>query len=290
MLFEQTPVGQAPSRSAPSKTDSAETMWTGLLALIRALILGRRLPPDQLRMFLLFAPAVEGLTPKDVARLMGWRRDFDFGEDGDGFERDIPKDWTVGFEVNANEDGEHNYRAQLVTAAIIEALRKEHPEWEDDWSIMDNAYWEQSFFCYRVLNQNGRVSEIACWMEPRMELIRDRQFKVPKEIERRETLEFLAYAIDNMRHNAMYEVQWNKSSPPEVLACLHRVNSLKNVPLDDEAIAAWIYDNGAWECQDYYGPDTYIEAVDEACNALGYYGPGIVVHNPAKQQKKLFAA
>ena len=95
MLFEQTPVGQAPSRAAPSQEENAETMWSGLLALIRALILGRRLPPDQLRMFLLFAPPVEYLSSEQIAELLGKG----CGEVHE-LEPALPHGWTQGPSVN----------------------------------------------------------------------------------------------------------------------------------------------------------------------------------------------
>ena len=37
------------STEAPAKAPDNEPFWAGLLAMLRALILGRRLPPDQLR-------------------------------------------------------------------------------------------------------------------------------------------------------------------------------------------------------------------------------------------------
>lgn len=295
MLFEQTPVGQAPSRSAPSKTDSAETMWTGLLALIRALILGRRLPPDQLRMFLLFAPPVDYLSPREVAELLNWRRDFSHKDNrdrwvywGPEFDEEIPEDWTIAFALYDPDEESYASRwdTQMFAGSMTEALA-EHPEWSRDWKVFhaDNG---AQMFGYRVLDERHRVHPIACWMEGRRKMLREGELEVSEEVRRRETLEFLAYSVEWMFESIDDQLAQGDLDGEDSAAVVRLVNTVK--PVNDLEVAEWIYDHEEWDVDDYMGPQTYIGAIDKACAALGYYGPGVEYHAPAANQKKLFAA
>ena len=137
------------------------TMWEGLLAIIRALILGRRLPPDQLRTFLLFAEPVAYLSAQDIAEALGRGC-----HDEHMLEPELPEGWSQGPSLNDPDNGDYyDADAQIVGETLINLLRKEHPEWENEhWRVThcDEGY---DFLSYRVLDARGRFHPIACWIE-----------------------------------------------------------------------------------------------------------------------------
>ncbi len=144
-----------------------DTMWAGLLAIIRAVILGRRLPPDQLRMFLLFAEPVPYLSAEQIAAAIGRNC-------GHDIEPELPEGWSQGVSINDPESGDYyDADAQIVGEALMNLLRKEHPEWEHKhWKVTTcDQGWD--FLSYRVLDERGRVHPIACWMEGKLNLLRD---------------------------------------------------------------------------------------------------------------------
>lgn len=265
------------TQEPPVKPADNETFWSGLLAMIRALVLGRRLPPDQLRMFLLFAPPVEYLSAKDVARLLA--RDvlvLDY------LEEDLPENWTLGEQCNECDCCEgHAYEAEVFKEFIVGMLHKEHPEWTDDWRISYDSDGHE-FLSYRVLDERGRVHPIACWFEGKLKAVHQGDIE-PSEGQWREIgIEFIERAISFVVEDL------DGYADPRDKASVEVINRLKTVAWRKEnriaEAAKWIYDSGGWNISDFEGWDSYIPAMDKIAQERGWLG------TKHSRKKQLFAA
>ena len=250
-----------------------ETFWAGLLAMIRAIVLGRRLPPDQLRMFLLFAPPVPGLTPADIGRLLNWASKDNWGPfyDPPDFEGRLPEGWTVLDELIVDDDsGESRWDFEVCASTLIEGATQRGWQQNVDWQILHaetGAYGDGlPFLCYRVLNERGELAPIAVWMEARRQLMRDRAFadEVPEDIRRANTVTFLEYAVTGIFDTYIHEWEEGDADYPAV-------KELQEVDWQDrtQEIAEWIYDHERVLTDYYVGPDTCILDVYDACVSLG---------------------
>jgi len=260
------------------------TMWEGLLAIIRALILGRRLPPDQLRTFLLFAEPVPYLSAEQIAAAIGRNC-------GHDIEPELPEGWAQGVSINDPECGDYfDADAQIVGEILISLLDKEHPEWKHDaWKVTTcDQGWD--FLSYRVLDERGRVHPIACWMEGKLKLLRDGAIKdeaarrtvICRFIER--TLEWLWETVGD----------WESEDLPEdyqeAAAKLHgffesRAGDYTSMYPVLERCAAHIFDSGQWEIDEWMDYWVYAPLLWDALNDLGY-----IEATSHTQTKNLFAA
>lgn len=274
--------------TATPATPDTETFWTGLLSMLRALILGRRLPPDQLRTFLLFAEPVPYLSALQVAELLG---------DGCGHEHtltpELPEGWTQGPNMNDPDSGEGcDADAQIIGLTLVNLLEREHPEWKDDWFITrcDEGY---EFLSYRVLDAQRKVHPIACWFEGKLKLLRDGALKI-EESTRKEvvchfiehTLEWLIEFCGDMQETAGLPDDYQE-------ACAHLDAWFAGPARPDHyeiltRCASYIYDHGTWEIESWEGPFLYAPSLWDALQQLGYAHPDY--HQPDKKQQSLFAA
>jgi len=281
MLFETAePAKAAP---LPARAD-VETFWTGILGLIRALILGRRLPPDQLRMFLLFAPPVEYLSAEQIAELLG-------DECGHDLDPELPQGWTQGPSINDPDSGEaYNADAEILGETIIQLLDKEHPEWRD--TCWHNTYCDEGydFISYQVLDARGRVTPIACWMEGKLERLRKRE--IPTDAAKRvvicrfieRELEFIVENVGDKNETAALEPEYQACAADLDAYFENRCNVDGFYPLL-ERCAAHIYDHGQWLIEEWTDPWVYAPMFWAALVALGF-----TEETAHTQTKKLFAA
>lgn len=268
------------------------TMWEGLLAIIRALILGRRLPPDQLRTFLLFAEPVPYLSAEQIAELLG---------EGCGHDLDpeLPEGWTQGLGVNDPESGDaYDADAQILGEMLEDLLRKEHPEWEGKcWRYVTcDEGW--SFMAYQVLDERRRVTPIACWFESKLKMLRNNELE-PDEAHRRTVISrFIANTLEWVSENCAYEDEVDQLDEEDQEFC-SRLNAFferRGNPEFKEfyalltACAEHIYDGGGWALDEWESPWMYAGLFWEALVALGYVDVDVNGHMPAKQQRGLFAA
>ncbi|CAG0952244.1 hypothetical protein PLCT2_00263 [Planctomycetaceae bacterium] len=269
MLFEQA----APAKAAPSASADAETFWTGILGLIRALILGRRLPPDQLRMFLLFAPPVEYLSSEQIAELLGEG----CGEAGHELEPELPHGWTQGPSVNDPDSGEaYNADAQILGETLRMMLDKEHPEWRD---VCWHDTWcseGYDFLSYQVLDARGRVTPIACWFEGKLEKLRKREVSTDAAkrivicnfIERE--LEFLFENVHDKDERAHLDEEYRGYADNlDDFFQLRGADPAGLYPLLRRC-AEHIYDSDQWFLEEWTDPWAYAPMFWAALVALGY--------------------
>ncbi len=266
------------------KTDN-ETFWSAMLAIIRAVILGRRLPPDQLRLFLLFAEPVPYLSAEQIASAIGRNC-------GHEIEPELPEGWAQGVSINDPESGDYyDADAQIVGEMLMNLLRKEHPEWEHThWKITTcDQGWD--FLSYRVLDERGRVHPIACWMEGKLALLRDGAIG-PDEAARRSVIcRFIAGTLEWLWENVGDESEI-ASLPDDYQEVADKLHAFFESRQSDEhaytlleRCAAHVYDSGAWEIDEWIDGWIYAPLLWDALNDLGY-----VESQAHTQTKKLFAA
>ena len=262
-------------------TTCGETFWSGFLSLFRALILGRRLPPDQLRAFLLFAEPVAYLSAEQIAQALG-------NDCGHSMDPELPQGWSQGVSINDPESGDYyDADAQIVGEALINLLRKEHPEWEDQhWKVTTcDQGW--SFLSYRVLDERGKVHPIACWMQGKLALLRDGG--IEDEAARRSVIcrfieQTLCWLYENVGDE--YETEGLPEDYQEATAKLHAFFQSHADTTDLlERCAKHIYDSGLWEIDEWIDGWIYAPLLWDALNDLGY-----VETQAHTQTKKLFAA
>ncbi len=173
-----------------------DSMWAGLLAIIRALILGRRLPPDQLRTFLLFAEPVPYLSSEQIAAAIGRNC-------GHDIEPELPEGWAQGVSINDPESGDYyDADAQIVGEMLMNLLRKEHAEWEHaHWKITTCDQGWDFLFHTAFSTSAAVVHPIACWMEGKLALLRDGAIG-PDEAARRSVIcRFIAGTLEWLWEN-----------------------------------------------------------------------------------------
>lgn len=273
------------STEAPAARPDNEPFWTGLLSMLRALILGRRLPPDQLRMFLLFAEPVPYLSAEQIASAIGRNC-------GHDIEPELPEGWAQGVSINDPESGDYyDADAQIVGETLMNLLRKEHPEWEDHWRVSTcDQGWD--FLSYRVLDDHGRVHPIACWMEGKLNLLRDGGLKDDEAARRtvicrfiHNTLEWLWDSVGNEDEVAELPGKYQ-----EAATALHAFFSSKSGQFEQvfamlDRCAEHIYDGGEWEIDEWVDYWVYAPLLWQALNDLGY-----IEATAHTQTKSLFAA
>jgi len=275
LLKQATPV--------PARKVDSETFWSGFLSLFRALILGRRLPPDQLRTFLLFAEPVAYLSAEQIAAALG----SDCGHD---FEPELPQGWSQGVSINDPESGDYyDADAQIVGEALINLLRKEHPEWEDKHWNVTTCHYGWSYLSYRVLDERGRVHPIACWMQGKLALLRDGG--IEDEAARRTVIcRFIENTLTWLWENVGDEYGTSEL-PEDYQETAAKLDAFfKSRKIDGyyellERCAAHIFDSGAWEIDEWMDNWTYAPLLWEALEDLGY-----VEAQAHTQTKNLFAA
>ena len=276
---------------APATPADNETFWSGLMAMIRALVLGRRLPPDQLRMFLLFAPPVPGLTPADIGRLLNWASKANWGPfyDPPDFEGRLPKGWTVLDELWVDEESTASrWDFEVCAATLIQGAEQRGWQKGEDWQILhaeSGVYGDGlPYLCYRVLNERGELAPIAVWMEARRQLMRDNAFadEVPEDIRRANTVTFLEYAVLGLFDTWIHDYE----EGDEGYAIAKDLQDVENSESHLQEIAEWVYDHKLVDENYYVGPDTGIEAVHKACAALGLFKKA----KPKRKKQELFAA
>ena len=169
-------------------------------------------------------------------------------------------------------------------------LRKEHPEWEHaHWKITTcDQGWD--FLSYRVLDERGRVHPIACWMEGKLNLLRDGE--IHDEAARRTVIcRFISGTLEWLWENVGDESETAglPDDYQETAAKLHAF--FKSRQSDEHAYtllercAAHIYDSGAWEIDEWIDGWIYAPLLWDALNDLGY-----VETQAHTQTRKLFAA
>lgn len=257
-----------------------ETWWTSFLSLWRAILLGGRIKdPQQLAYMLLFMPPVEGLTPADIGRLLNWSDKANWGPyfDPPEFDHRIPKHWTVVTELSTYEDsGASLWDFEVCVAALIQGFDQRGFVKGTDYDIVE-ACSNTPWLIYRVLDDRGFVTAIATWMESRRQLMRDHQFgeTIPEDVRKANTCAFLENAVETVLH-IYIEDRFDAEELDAMAADLRRVRDKVKVG----HIASWIYDQGKWSDDYYMGPDTGMDMVHEACQALGYF----------QRKKKILAA
>lgn len=273
------------------KTDN-ETFWSAMLAIIRAVILGRRLPPDQLRMFLLFSDPVAYLSAEQIAELLG-------DQCGHDLDPELPEGWTQGFSVNDPESGDcYDADRQILGEMLESLLRKEHPDWEGQcWRYVTcDQGW--TFMSYQVLDERGRVTPVACWFEGKLKMLRNNELE-PNEAHRRTVLcRFIANSLEWVSEWCGDASEREQLDEEDQRFCLQLEAFLKRAPNPEwkgfyamlERCAERIYDGGQWEIDEWTSPWLYAGLFWEALVALGYVDADVNGHVPAKQQRGLFAA
>lgn len=269
---------------APAIPADNETFWAGLLSMLRAIVLGRRLPPEQLRMFLLFAPPVEYLSAEIVACLLS-------DNDPNGYlEEPLPENWTLGERVNECECCEgHAYEAEVFKEFTIGMLEKEHPEWKDDWRISYDGDGHESL-SYRVLDARGRVHPIACWMEGKLQAIHHGEIEPQPENWRSVAIEFIERALDSIVMDLSGYLDPRADDPAaNAVRRLMGIDWYHGLNLVDAAVR--IYESGAWDIDQFEGWDCYIEPLALAAEELGWFETYPAKPKKAQHKKQeLFAA
>lgn len=261
------------------------TMWEGLLAIIRALILGRRLPPEQLRTFLLFAEPVPYLSAEQIAEAIGRNC-------GHDIEPELPEGWAQGVSINDPESGDYyDADAQIVGEILINLLEKEHPEWKNEhWKITTcDQGWD--FLSYRVLDERGRVHPIACWMEGKLHLLRDGAIKdeaarrtvICRFIER--TLEWLWETVGDASETSRLPEDHQEAAAKLDAFFETRAGDYTSMHPVLERCAAHIFDSGQWEIDEWMDYWVYAPLLLAALLDLGY-----VEAQAHTQTRRLFAA
>lgn len=273
-----------------------ETMWQALLQIIRAVVLGRRLPPDQLRMFLLFAEPVPYLSAEQIAEMLGEGC-------GDELRPPLPEGWSQGFSINDPESGDcYDADRQIMGEMLIDLLRNEHPEWENQcWHVTtcDQGY---SYISYQVLDSRQRVVPIACWMEGKLTQLRKRELE-PNEAHRKTVIcRFIESSLEWLTENVGDERELAQLEEDDQIAGerIHAYFSTRETSrLDPDykefygilsRCAEHIYDSGQWALEEWSSPFEYTIPFWEALSALRYVDVDVTGHAPAKQQRGLFAA
>lgn len=273
-----------------------ETMWQALLQIIRAVVLGRRLPPDQLRMFLLFAEPVPYLSAETIAEMLGSGCD-------DELDPPLPEGWSMGFSTNDPESGDcYDADRQILGEMLIDLLRKEHPEWEEQCWHFATCSQGYSYISYQVLDDRQRATPIACWMEGKLTQLRNQELE-PDEVHRKTVVcRFIENSLEWLTENVGDEREWADLDEEDQEACqrLYAYFCTRETSrLDPDykefyaivsRCAEHIYDGGRWALDEWTSPWQYAPLFWEALSALHYAELDVTGHAPAAKQKGLFAA
>ena len=292
------------TQEPPVKPADNESFWSGLLSMIRAIVLGRRLPPDQLRTFLLFAPPIEVLSAAQIFELLHRNdevRQFldtnleEWDEDDDG-EYQPRRTWTIGYQFRFGQRQDPDAFANV--DFLTDLLREEHPDWEqgDDWEVA-HTDCDEAFLCWRVLDENGRLTPIAAWMAGKMELLEGQRVFDEAYVKNAVTW-MIEWTISNLLENIASLHTWSprrEKTPAQIIAAQYGEQyvepflalDVKALPVDaPRLLAQWMVSNGLYNLE-WEGPDYTYEQFIEALKGRQWLA---TVDRPAKQQKGLFAA
>lgn len=290
------------TQAPPATPADNESFWAGLLSMIRAIVLGRRLPPDQLRTFLLFAPPIEVLSAAQIYELLFRNDDVrgyldteleDWHEDDEG-EYQPERTWTIGYQYQFGE--RHDPDASANADFLTDLLLEEHPEWDSDWATAHTDQ-DEGFLCWRVLDENGRLTPIAAWMAGKMQLLEEQRVFDEAYVKKavtwmiEHTLEGLLARIADLHTWRPQRTQ----TPAQIIAQEwgpeyvepFMALDVEALPVDaPQLLAQWMVNNGLYNLE-WEGPEHTLEQFIEALKGRQWLA---TVDRPAKQQKGLFAA
>ena len=284
-MFEQATQG-------PPKPADNESMWAGLLALIRAIVLGRRMPAEQLQAFLLFAPPVEYLSAAEIYELL--HRDEEAREYIEDYNGDGLDDWTLGYQYESDDHRDPDAHANV--DFLSELLNKEHEEWKDNW---DTVYDDcgNGWLAWRVLNEQGRLTPIAAWMAGKMKLLEEQ--RVFDEAYVAKAIKWMIeYYLENLLEQIANLHTWQrgrKRTPAqEIIEMWGEPYVEPFLALDVKALppdaigqlSQWMVDNGCFTLN-WEGPDYTLEQFIEALKAKGWIA---TKERPALYQRKFLLA
>ena len=283
----------------PPVTADNESFWAGLLSMIRAIVLGRRLPPDQLRTFLLFAPPIEVLSAAQIYELLHrndeYRGYLDLPEEWtDDAEPEPTREFTIGYQFEFDDRRVADSHANV--DFLTELLRSEHPEWSDDWDTCFDDIGN-AFLCWRVLDEQRRLTPIAAWMAGKMELLEGQRVFSEAYVKKAVTWMIEDYITRLLvRIAALHTWDPHRKVRPEQIIAEDwgpqyvepfMVLDVKALPVDAPLLLAeWMVANGLWKLE-WEGPDYTLEQFIEALKGRQWLA---TTERPARRQKTFLAA
>lgn len=206
---------------------------------------------------------------------------------------ELPEGWSQGPSINDPDSGQaYDADAQIMGEMLMNMLRKDHPEWEKTcWRLThcDEGY---DFISYQVLDERRRVTPIACWMEGKLNQLRNREFEPDEGARRTVICRFIESELEWLSENAGDESETMHLEEEYRNACAKLVEFFKRCPADPKgfypllgACAGHIFDSGQWIIEEWTDPWVYAPLFVAALDSLGY-----TEASAHTQTRKLFAA